>query len=116
MSWKPEWPGPNFQEGLGAIEKNGKWGFINKSGEMAIPFIYEDIVRYYEQQTVAGFSEGLIAVKKNGKWGFINTSGINVIPFIYDQAFNFSEGLALVKKDNNYIFVNKYGVCELLCR
>jgi hypothetical protein len=116
MGWTFEWPGPNFQEGLAAIEKNGKWGFINKSGEMVIPFVYEDVVRYFEEGIVGGFSEGLIAVKKNSKWGFINLSGDNVIPFIYDAAFNFSEGLALVYKNNNKYFVNKLGFCELLCR
>ena len=116
MAWTSDWPGPNFQDGLAAIEKNGKWGFIDKSGKMAISCIYEDVVRYYEQQSVGGFSEGLVAVKKNGNWGFINTNGDNVIPFIYDKAFSFSEGLALVYKDKNYYFINKHGGCELLCR
>ena len=116
MSWTFDWPGPNFKDGLAAIKKNGKWGFIDNSGKMVIPFYYEDIVRYYEQQVAGGFSEGLVAVKNYSKWGYINQNGDNIVPFIYDQAFNFSEGLALVRKDKDWFFINKYGGCELLCR
>ena len=42
---------------------NGKYGYVNKIGKLAIPLKYEK---------VSYFSEGLAAVKLNGKWGFIS--------------------------------------------
>ncbi|OFX37723.1 MAG: hypothetical protein A2X08_04630 [Bacteroidetes bacterium GWA2_32_17] len=55
-----------FKEGYARVEKNGKYGFINKEGKELTPF-YD--IAY-------SFSEGYAPVKKNGKWGFINKSGV----------------------------------------
>lgn len=79
-----------FSEGLAAVQKGGKWGFINKNGETVIPFVYE-----WAQW---GFTEGLALVKKDGKSEIINKMGETVIPcgLEYDQMDCFSEGLARV--------------------
>ena len=82
------------------IEKNGKWGYINKKGEEVIPFIYDEIWSY---------SEGLAFVKKDGKWGYINKKGEEVIPFIYDEIWSYSEGLAFVKKDGKWGSIDRNG-------
>ncbi len=76
------------------VEREQKWGFINKSGEEVIPLIYEE----------AGFNvrDDLIPVKKSGKWGFINRKNEVIIPFIYDEAHAFTNGLAFVKKGDKY--------------
>ena len=49
-----------FSEGLAAIERNGKWGYIDKEGKDVIPCRYEG---------AHNFSEGLAAIERNGKWG-----------------------------------------------
>jgi hypothetical protein len=116
ISWTKNWPGPRFEEGLAAIERDGKWGFVDKLGRLVIPCVYDDLARYCEESVVGGFSEGLVAAKKNGKWGFIDISGKIAIPFIYDEAFNFSEGLALVANGSSSFFIDKNGFCSLLCR
>ena len=91
---KYQWAG-SFSSGLAPIgtkDENGNKksaGFINKSGQLVIPLIYQDARK---------FSEGLAAVKKNGKWGFINKSGTMVIPAVYDFAGSFSRDLAEVAK------------------
>ena len=33
-------------KGLANVELNNKWGFINKKGEVVIPFIYDDTDRF----------------------------------------------------------------------
>jgi len=48
-------------------------GFINKRGEVVIPFIYN---------SSDGFSEGLANVELNGKFGYIDKFGNEVIPFV----------------------------------
>ncbi len=64
-----------FSEGLGAVVKDNKLGFINKKGEMTIPCRYEWRNNPYEQPDFL-FTNGHCAVlDTNGKWGFINTKG-----------------------------------------
>ena len=71
-----------FSEGLAAVEKNGKYGFVDEAGKEVIPLIYDDVF---------DFSEGLAHVKKNDKHGFVDKTGKIVIPLIYDDVFDFSE-------------------------
>jgi len=82
----------DFHEGLAAIKRDGKWGFIDKTGKVVIAPQYD-----YVRQ----FSEGLAAVQKDGKFGVIDKTGKEVIASQYDNAYFFSEGLAMVKKDRN---------------
>ena len=72
---------------------NGKWGFIDESGKVVIPFIFKGI---------GEFSEGLVSVMRGvSEWGFIDKTGKVFIQFIYDEAVDFSEGLK-----TNYTMVN----------
>jgi hypothetical protein len=78
----------------------GKWGFVDKTGKLVAPLIYED---------VWDFSEGLAAVKMNDYWGFIDKTGRMVIPAVYDDALWFEDGLAKVEKDGQYGFIDITG-------
>lgn len=82
-----------------AVKVDGKWGFIDKEGNMVIEAEYED---------ARSFMNGKAAVKVNGKWGFIDDTGEMVIKadFIDAKDFNGS-GCAFVKVDS--------GVWTLLC-
>lgn len=128
-------------EGLAAVLKNGKEGFVNTKGEVVIPFIYEWVKSFSEglaavcndshhwgfintrgevvipliYDGVQSFSEGLAAVSKSGKDGFINTRGDVVIPMIYDSAWSFSDGLAAVRKDEKWGFVDTAGHLVFPC-
>ena len=78
------------------------WGFINETGELAIPHEYEQVLP---------FSEGLAAVRKDGKWGYIDKTGAVIVPFAYDRANDFKEGLALVS-DWGTQYKDKYGFID----
>ncbi|MCL2816459.1 MAG: WG repeat-containing protein [Oscillospiraceae bacterium] len=52
----------DFIEGLVAVQKGGKWGYIDETGEIIIPIEYDSVGR---------FNEGLSAVQKDGKWGIL---------------------------------------------
>ena len=66
----------------------GKWGFVNKDGELAVPLMYD---------SAWDFSCGRTFVEKNGKWGCIDTTGTVVIPFKYDYVrSNYCDDVALV--------------------
>ena len=114
-----EFPGSGT---LGADEwiaagRDGKYGFLDKSGHVVIPFEYDetgvcgesvyalkengkwclidnngDAISSVEFDMVGQFSECLALAGISGKYGFINTSGEIVIPFEYDEVRDFSEG------------------------
>ena len=48
-------------------EKDGKYGYLNVSGEIVVDYIYDDA----KEQNEAGYA----AVKKDGKWGCIDRAG-----------------------------------------
>ena len=89
-----------WDDDLGIVRLNGKWGMINTEGKVVIPLKY-DCVDY--------FSEGLAYVKLNGKYGFVDTTGKVVIPLKYDSVGKFDEGLASVFLNGKRGFVDKTG-------
>ena len=48
---------------MGCVKLNGKWGCIDKQGEVVEPFEFDEI-GYMEE-------DNLISVKKGGRWGYI---------------------------------------------
>ncbi|WP_308575635.1 WG repeat-containing protein [uncultured Fusobacterium sp.] len=90
----------DFSEGLAAVEKAGKWGYIDRTRKEVIPFKYDE---------ANDFSEGLAAIEKNGKYGYIDKTGKVIIPFKYDRANDFSEGLAAIEKDRKWGYIDKIG-------
>lgn len=91
-----------FKEGLAVIRYNGKSGFVNKVGEIVIPF--EFIGSH-------SFSEGLAAVSnETDTWGYINTNGNIIIPYKYFNVHSFSEGLAAVSNEKDtWGYINTNG-------
>ncbi len=89
-----------LSEGLAWVQKDGKWGYINKTGKVVIPLQYDDAYSFYE---------GLAVVKKDGKYGFINKTGNIIVPLQYDDVGAFYEGLAWVYKDGEEFYINKQG-------
>jgi hypothetical protein len=92
----------SFYEGFAAIKKDGKWGFIDKTGAIVIQPEFDG---------VKNFSDGMAAIKKDGKWGYIDNTGEIVIKPIYYDVYNFREDIARVErfeKDEDY-YINKNG-------
>lgn len=88
------------QGDLYVIRGNGRYGYINRAGLVAIKPQFEDGYNFYE---------GLARVAIYHKYGFIDNTGKLVIPTIYYDAGDFSEGMALVGVDNKYGFIDKTG-------
>lgn len=81
----------SFSDGLAAVELDGKWGFIDKTGEEVIPLEYSFVMP---------FSEGVAWVtssnQRHNPWGLIDKEGNEVLPHEYYNPSPFSEGLAIV--------------------
>ena len=92
-----------------------KWGFIDKSGRLVIPYKFDDLARDQHggwtlpHKTFVNFSEGLCAVRVGNKWGYIDKTGAMQVPLKYDSAGPFSEGLALVRVADRYGYIDKSG-------
>ncbi len=112
-----------FSEGLLAVRKAGKWGFIDDKGHFLIPlslayarnfhndraivmavgsrkYAYSDrhgnLINMDQYDQISDFREGLAPVCKKGKWGYVNTHGELTIPCKFDKCGLFQEGLAAV--------------------
>ena len=90
----------DFREGMARVKKNGKWGLIDKTGEVIMPVEYDKIW---------DFNEGLAQVWKNDKRGYINKTGKVVIPIEYDYVTSFDDGLVSVRKNDKWGFLDMTG-------
>ncbi|MBQ7097544.1 MAG: WG repeat-containing protein [Clostridia bacterium] len=90
-----------FSEGMAAVKRNGKWGFVNEKGVEVIPCEY---------LYVGDFSEGLAWVK-NSMWecGYIDNKENFVIPLSneFDVGEGFSHGFAAIKKGDLWGIIDK---------
>ena len=118
---------------------NNKWGCIDYSGNILIPFEYEeltfvndDLARVKQNNKYGildksgniiapfiydGMSlrmvDNMIGARMEGKWGVIDCKGNVITPFIYDYIDEFYEGIARVRKgdrrDGKGFIYGKYG-------
>ena len=102
-SFQPIEKKPGFHEGVACVKKDGKWGAIDKSGNVVIPFEFTEL---------EAFNDDLAkAQKNNGKYGFIDKQGNIVVPFIYDCVGYFYNGYAMVGNNDTgkYGFIDRQG-------
>lgn len=100
-----------FSEGLAAVKRDVRFGYINTHGEIVIPVQYFDAFE---------FSEGLAAVdigkdldeheERRPKIGFIDQEGRLKIGAKYDHAFSFKNGRNIVTKNGRQGAINKEGI------
>lgn len=74
----------DFSEGLAAVERNGKWGYIDATGREIVPPGYDE---------VEPFSDGYAKVCRNTKWGIVAANFL--ILFIYSHLLNVSPALEM---------------------
>jgi hypothetical protein len=87
-------------DGYRSIIVGGKYGYLNKKGEVVIPVSFDGALI---------FRDGLAAVQSEGKWGFIDKQGALAIPARYEAAHDFAAGLARVKLQGKWGFIDKQG-------
>jgi len=66
-----------FSNGLAAVWLDDKCGFVDASGAVIIPLIYDSIVG-------SGFIDGVAIVERDGLFGIIDTAGAYILPPTYD--------------------------------
>lgn len=69
-----------YNDGLCAVQRNKKWGYVNLKGELVIPCEYDEFRPFFK---------GISPVSKDGKWGVIDKNNKLIIPFMFDDISNY---------------------------
>ena len=104
--------------GLLAVEQDGKWGYVDKQGNVVIPIEYDASWTQYvpqyrtvdtePQDFCYAASEGHVALVKDGVWEMRDAGGDLVIaPGVFEEIRPVHEGKCWVK------YEGKWGVIEL---
>jgi hypothetical protein len=81
----------DFSYGLAAVKLDSKWGFIDTTGNVKIPFQFSSEPKPFT--CGRSFVQG-----SNGKWGIINTDGTLLVEPKYNQVYPFNDGFAVVSE------------------
>jgi len=108
--------GPDyFQEGLARFTSDGKTGFFDRSGKVAIPARYSFAEPFSQGRAAVcegcrEVAEGEHRVLQGGRWGFIDRAGTLVIPVHFEEAGRFERGTARVKLGGGWKYIDRKGV------
>lgn len=128
--------GISSEDELSFIVRGGKWGAVDINGNTVIPFEYEHLEKFRDNEIKAKkngkfglidrknkvlipfeyegldfnnyINENEIKAKKNSKWGLIDKSNKVLIRFENDGIeYGYKNGYAQVKRDGSYYVINK---------
>jgi hypothetical protein len=123
-----------FHEGLAAVEKDGKWGYVDTLGTLVVPFQYDSVGHFsggvsvvrishkigtidktgktiiaVQYDSIGNFVDSMAIVVNDGKHGFVDMTGKEVIPLLYDNAEPFADGWAQVILNSDTLKIDKKG-------
>lgn len=86
-----------FSEGLAAVKKNGKWGFIDSNAVLKIP---------YSHFEVGDFSEGYAkVVDSQNVVNYINHTGTKILHHFISEGRDFHNGLVAIRPLSKWIYI-----------
>jgi len=100
----------NFSEGLGAVVRNGRLGFVNMQGEEVIPCQFE-VGEHSIHHLGFAFHDSLcVMTNERNQCGIINREGKWVVAPQYDCIWNANNnGLRIYQNDGLYGLMNQQG-------
>ena len=99
---EPQWGSlGDVRDGRARFERDGKHGFIDKTGAEVVPAAYDD---------ARSFSGGRAAVRQGQRWFYIDAADGRLMgSATFISAGDFSEGLAPVRTENLWEYVDESG-------
>lgn len=94
-----------YSEGLFCVKQNGKWGYLNKEGEVVIKPIFDEAFPFEGQ--------GIAMVRVSDKWGVIDKKGKYLLQPQYDAILSFGEKYARVIIDEKWGLMKYDGTVTL---
>ena len=95
-------------DGYAIYFQKNKQGIINKSNEIVIPAICDDLK----------FGRNLFQIKKDGKWSLVNCSNQAITPLTFDyinNSYDNDDGLMNFEKNGKYGYITPQGDIVALC-
>ena len=91
-----------FSEGLAAVCRDGRYGFVDRTGTLRIEPRFAN---------TAAFSEGLCLVSdpETGLLGFVDQEGAMALPFQFQEVASFHEGRARIQVQGATGFIDRSG-------
>lgn len=114
-----------FSEGLAAVVRNGKIGFINAKNEIVIPFKY----CYFDKYNAYDFgylfhNDCCVITNEKGKFGLINKKGEWILNPIYDKILPLQkngyrlvvnkEKYGVIDSNNNIVYPTEYDYIDIV--
>lgn len=94
-----------FCDGLLAMKKDGKWGYVDTKGNTVLDFVYDpcetDAFGSYERMNPV--TNGYVTVCKDGKWGLVDKTGKVILETAYAGISQVNpEGMFWIKGDSSW--------------
>jgi hypothetical protein len=89
-----------FSPDIARIQKDGKWGFINKQLKVVVVPQFDELF---------DFSNKIARYQKAGKYGFVYGDGKLVSNILFEDAYDFYENIAAVKIADKWTFIDNSG-------
>lgn len=86
--------------GLSLVGKDNKIGYVDASGTIIIPLMYDEGLT---------FSEGYTAVRSGNAWIYFDSTGKKLSDEQFYDAQSFHNGMAAVMKGKHYGYIDKKG-------
>ncbi len=102
-SWvtEPVWSDVRgFCEGLAAVERDGKWGYVDAAGKAVIPCAYRE---------AGDFCCGRARVRPGSTFGYVDPDGDMAIAAQFDAAGDFGSDMAFVEQGGKRYIIDKVG-------
>jgi hypothetical protein len=109
-----------FSDGLAAIKKKEKFGFIDNKGNLVIPCIYDAVLDFTENKCgVANLNT--IGDSTFYEWNFIDRSGKKIMNLTFDEVHEFKSNLACatlkgktgwIDNKGKFVFGNDFEECK----
>lgn len=96
----------NFSGGIAMANKDGKWGAIDKQGNIITPF---EIETTFLSNNLLFPDPFPLPIKRNNQWGFMSIDKRMIIPCEFDKIHYFTEGYAMVMKNGEWGVINYKG-------
>lgn len=142
FEWEEKNSVPVFREGLAAVEREGKYGYIDPNDAEIIPFRYDWADAFDEGLAVVKRGEGFGLIDKQGreifapehedlrwrsdngavflcdegKWTLHGRQGEPLSGETFDFIFDFSQGLASVRRARKYGYIDRTGAVAIPLR
>ncbi len=94
----------DFSDGMAAVKKGGKWGYINERGVTAIPFDFDScaVADAMGKDCAFAFVNGLAPVCKDGYFGIINKNAETVVGFEFSTILPGDNGVFIACKGGEW--------------